>query len=156
MAARIATIIQETTKAHGTMTKRDKFIFWISTLWLASGMLSTGILQLLKMKAEGSVSPPGAEGIAHLGYPIYFLTILGIWKILGVVALLIPKFPLVKEWAYAGFFFAMSGAIFSHIAVGDPMKEIFPSLLLLVLTVVSWYFRPADRKVHSLRKAETV
>ena len=156
MAARIATIIQETTKAHGTMTKRDKFIFWISTLWLASGMLSTGILQLLKMKAEGSVSPPGAEGIAHLGYPIYFLTILGIWKILGVVALLIPKFPLVKEWAYAGFFFAMSGAIFSHIAVGDPLKEIFPSLLLLILTVVSWYFRPADRKVHSLRKAETV
>ena len=156
MAAPIATIIQETTEAHHTMPKRDKLIFWISTLWLASGMLSTGILQLLKMKAEGSVSPPGAEGIAHLGYPIYFLTILGIWKILGVVALLIPKFPLVKEWAYAGFFFAMSGAIFSHIAVGDPMKEIFPSLLLLVLTVVSWYFRPADRKVHSFRKAETV
>jgi len=77
------------------------------------------------------------------------LQILGIWKILGVVAVLIPKFPLLKEWAYAGFFFAMSGAIFSHIAVGDPVKEIFPSLLLLILTVVSWYFRPADRKIIS-------
>jgi|SRR5690349_299825 len=143
-------------EAQRTMTKINKLIFWISTLWLASGMLATGILQFLKMKAEGSVSPPGAEGIAHLGYPIYFLTILGIWKILGVVALLVPKFPLVKEWAYAGFFFAMSGAIFSHIAVGDPLKELFPSLLLLILTVVSWYFRPADRRVNAMRKAESV
>ena len=129
------------------MTKKNKIIYWISTIWLASGMLSTGILQLFKMKAEGAVSPPGAEGIAHLGYPLYFLTILGIWKILGVLAVLVPRRPLVKEWAYAGFFFTMSGAIFSHVAVGDPPKEVFPSLLLLVLTVVSWYFRPADRKI---------
>jgi hypothetical protein len=94
-----------------------------------------------------------------LGYPIYLLTILGVWKILGVVALLIPKFPLLKEWAYAGFFFAMSGAAFSHIAVGDPMKELVPSLLLLILTVVSWYFRPADRKIpapHMAGAPETV
>ena len=89
----------------------------------------------------------GVEMITHLGYPVYLLTLLGIWKILGVVAVLIPKFPLLKEWAYAGFFFIMSGAIFSHIAVGDPVNEIFPSLLLMVLTVVSWYFRPADRKI---------
>jgi hypothetical protein len=94
------------------------------------------------------VSPPGVEGIQHLGYPIYFLTILGIWKILGVIALLAPKSPLIKEWAYAGFFFTMSGAIFSHLAVGDPVKELFPSFLLLVLTVVSWYFRPASRKLE--------
>jgi len=129
------------------MTKRNKIIYWIATLWLASGMLSTGVLQLFKAKAEGALSPPGVYGIAHLGYPVYFLTILGIWKILGVVALLVPRFPLLKEWAYAGFFFAMSGAIYSHIAVGDPVKEIFPSLLLLILTVISWYFRPADRKI---------
>ena len=131
------------------MTKRNKIIYWISTIWLALGMLATGTLQLFKVKAEGAVAPPGVDGITHLGYPIYFLTILGIWKILGVVALLIPKFPLLKEWAYAGFFFAMSGAAFSHIASGDSMNEIFPSLLLLVLTAVSWYFRPSDRKIIS-------
>ena len=68
--------------------------------------------------------------------------------------MLTPKFPLLKEWAYAGFFFAMSGAIFSHLAVGDPLKEIFPALLLLMLTVVSWYFRPAGRRVQLNRKAE--
>jgi DoxX-like family len=134
------------------MTKRNKIIYWISTIWLALGMLATGTLQLFKVKAEGAVAPPGVDGITHLGYPIYFLTILGIWKILGVVALLIPKFPLLKEWAYAGFFFAMSGAAFSHIASGDSMNEIFPSLLLLTLTVVSWYFRPSDRKIISVNQ----
>src|SRR6185436_10366119 len=130
-----------------TMTKRNKIIYWISTIWLASGMLSTGLLQLFKAKAEGAVAPPGVYGITHLGYPAYLLTILGTWKILGVVALLIPKFPLLKEWAYAGFFFITSGAIFSHIAAGDKMVELVPGLLLLVLTVVSWYFRPAGRKI---------
>src|SRR6202171_5414846 len=132
------------------MTKRNKIIYWISTIWLALGMLATGTLQLFKVKAEGAVAPPGVYGITHLGYPIYFLTILGVWKLLGVVAVLIPKFPLLKEWAYAGFFFAMSGAVFSHIALGDRASEIIPSLLLLTLTVVSWYFRPADRKIISV------
>src|SRR6266516_875201 len=99
------------------MTKRNKIIYWIATLWLALGMVSTGIVQLFKVKQEGDFT-------AHLGYPMYFLTILGVWKILGVIAVLIPKFALLKEWAYAGFFFAMSGALFSHIAVGDPVNEI--------------------------------
>lgn len=128
------------------MTKRNKIIYWIATLWLALGMLSTGAVQLFKQQAEGALAPPGVYGITHLGYPVYFLTILGVWKILGVAAVLIPKSPILKEWAYAGFFFAMSGAIFSHLAVGDPLNSFIPSLLLLVLTLVSWYFRPALRK----------
>jgi hypothetical protein len=127
------------------MKKRDKIIYWIATLWLALGMLVVGTGQLFKMKAGQG----GVDMITHLEYPIYFLTIIGVWKILGVVAVLIPKLPLLKEWAYAGFFFVMSGAICSHIAIGDPVSAIFPSLLLLILTVVSWYFRPADRKIVS-------
>ncbi|SEW05743.1 DoxX-like family protein [Chitinophaga sp. YR573] len=121
---------------------RNKIIYWIATLWLALGMVSTGIVQLLKVKQE-------VDFTANLGYPAYFLTILGVWKILGAAAVLIPKFGLLKEWAYAGFFFAMSGAAFSHIASGT-VNVIFPSLLLLTLTVISWYFRPADRKVISV------
>ena len=119
------------------MTKRNKIIYWISTIWLALGMVSTGGVQLMKVKAE-------VDMMTHLGYPLYFLTILGIWKMLGVVAVLFPKFPLLKEWAYAGFFFAMSGAIFSHLASGDEAKDFFGPTLLLVLTVVSWYFRPGS------------
>ncbi|MDR6763468.1 hypothetical protein J2Y38_003689 [Flavobacterium sp. 2755] len=121
------------------MSKRNKIIYWIATIWLALGMTSTGIVQIIKMKEE-------ADMMAHLGYSLYFLTILGVWKILGVIAILIPKFPLLKEWAYAGFFFAMSGAIFSHFAVGDSGIAYFGPTLLLVLTVTSWYFRPIDRK----------
>lgn len=127
------------------MEKRNKIIYWIATLWLALGMLSTGTVQLLKVKAE-------VDNITQLGYPVYFLTLLGIWKILGVITVLIPKFTLLKEWAYAGFFFAMSGAIFSQIASGNPLNKIFPSLLLLILTVLSWYFRPEDRKVISIHR----
>lgn len=112
-------------------------------------MISTGIVQLFQMKAEGAVAPPGADGIGLLGYPVYFLPFLGIWKLLGVAAVLAPKLPLLKEWAYAGFFFAMTGALYSHIAVGHPAVELLPSLLLLFLTVVSWYSRPAERKFSS-------
>lgn len=122
------------------MTKRNKIIYWIATIWLALGMLSTGMVQLLKVKSE-------TDFIINLGYPAYFLAILGISKIVGVVIVLIPKFPLLKEWAYAGFFFTMSGAIFSHIASGSAISEILPPVLLLVLTAVSWYFRPVSRKI---------
>jgi uncharacterized membrane protein YphA (DoxX/SURF4 family) len=131
------------------MTKRNKIVYWVSTIWLALGMASTGMVQLFKMEAE-------VDNMAQLGYPVYFLTLLGIWKMLGVVAVLIPKFPLLKEWAYAGFFFAMSGATFSRIASGDSLNEILPSLLLLILTAVSWHFRPADRKTSSVNQTSFV
>lgn len=120
--------------------KTKKIIYWIATGWLSLGMLSTGIVQLLHQEQD-------VDRMAHLHYPTYLLTLLGIWKIGGVVAILMPKFPVLKEWAYAGFFFAMSGAVFSHIASGSPASEVFPSLLLLVLTVVSWSFRPEGRKL---------
>ncbi len=127
--------------------KAAKIIYWISTLWLALGMVSTGMVQLLRVKSEGAVSPPGVYGIVHLGYPIYFLTIIGVWKILGTAAVLVPKFPILKEWAYAGFFFLMTGALVSHIASGDSVTDLLPGLLLLVLTLVSWYFRPVERRI---------
>jgi len=123
-----------------TKEKRNKIIYWIFTLWLSLGMVSTGLVQLMKTKEE-------ADMFTHLGFPLYFLTIMGVSKMLGVIAVLIPRFPLLKEWAYAGFFFSMSGALISHLWMGDPMNEVFPPLLLLALTMISWYFRPADRRV---------
>ena len=122
------------------MTKRNKIIYWIATIWLSLGMVSSGIVQLIHMKEE-------VDMMTHLGYPLYFLTIIGVWKMLGVIAVLVPKFPLIKEWAYAGFFIAMTGAVISHVAVGDDFKESFGPVLLIVLTIVSWYFRPAERRI---------
>jgi hypothetical protein len=124
------------------MKKRDKIIYWVSTLWLSLGMVSTGIVQIIQMEEE-------VQRMDILGYPGYFLIIIGVWKLLGVVAVLVPKFPLVKEWAYAGFFFLMTGAILSHVVMGDPAAEFFGPTLLLVLTIVSWTMRPSDRKIAS-------
>lgn len=122
------------------MKSKSKVIYWIATGWLALGMLSTGIVQLIKMQGE-------VNNFTNLGYPIYLMTILGTWKILGVIAILVPKLPLLKEWAYAGFFFTMTGALISHLLSGNGAQEIFGPGLLLVLTVISWYFRPSTRKL---------
>ena len=124
------------------MQKRDKIIYWIATVWLSLGMVSTGIVQIVQMDEE-------VEKMNTLGYPSYFLIIIGIWKILGVVAVLVPKIPLVKEWAYAGFFFLMTGAIFTHLAVGDDALEFFGPSLLLILIILSWYYRPVQRKIST-------
>lgn len=123
------------------MTKRNKIIYWIATIWLSLGMLSTGIVQLIQMEEE-------VASMNALGYPVYVLSILGTWKILGTIAILIPKFPRLKEWAYAGFFFVMTGAIISHIAVGDEVITLFGPALLLILTIISWHFRPENKKLE--------
>jgi uncharacterized membrane protein len=123
------------------MTRRNRIIYWTATIFLSFGMLAGGIQQMLQ--TGGYI-----EIVSGLGYPLYLLSIIGVWKILGVMAILIPKFQLLKEWAYAGFFFVMSGAFISHIAVGQPFTESVPSLILLIAIVLSWNFRPADRKIQ--------
>ena len=115
------------------------------------GRSNVGKSSLINMLAK---KKEVAKTSIDLGYPIYFLTIIGAWKLLGVVAVLVPKFPLLKEWAYAGFFFLMSGAIVSHLVVGDKASELFGPTLLVVLTIVSWYFRPADRKITPVNQNE--
>jgi hypothetical protein len=121
--------------------KTDRIIYWISTIWLSLGMLSTGIVQLIQVKAE-------VDYIIMLGYPAYFLILIGVWKVLGVMAILLPKFPLLKEWAYAGFFFTSTGAIVSQVvSLGWIWPEVLPLLLFFLLILVSWFFRPADRRL---------
>lgn len=122
------------------MKKRDKIIYWVATIWLSLGMISSGVFQIIKLE-------DAVKKMLEWGYPPYFLTIIGVWKVLGAVAILTPRFPLLKEWAYAGFFFLITGAIFTHLAVVDEAVEYFGPVLLLVLTLLSWYFRPTDRKL---------
>lgn len=124
------------------MEKRNKIIYWVSTALLCFGMLGSGISQLLQIKEMN-------ELISHVGYPLYFMYIIGVWKILGVIAILVPKYPLLKEWAYAGFFFLMTGALISHLFIGDGGNAIFGPLFQTIFVVVSWYFRPANRKILS-------
>ena len=122
---------------------RKKIIYWVATALLSFGMLGSGISQLLHLKDMN-------ELITHIGYPLYFMYIIGVWKILGVIAILIPNFKLLKEWAYAGFFFLMTGAFISHLFMGDGGNAIMGPLFQTLFIVTSWYFRPADRKINSL------
>ncbi|MGV3763938.1 DoxX family protein [Parapedobacter sp.] len=125
------------------MSKKNKIIYWVATLFLSVGMLAGGTQQMLQIGGYNEI-------VTRLGYPLYMLSIIGIWKILGVLVLLLPGFPLVKEWAYAGFFFVMTGAAISHIVMKEPFVEVVPSLILLTAIIVSWYFRPASRKVAAI------
>ncbi|WP_291859033.1 DoxX family protein [Marinilabilia sp.] len=123
------------------MKKRNKIIYWATTAFLAFGMLAGGVQQLLQIGGYVDI-------FNQLGYPKYLMSILGFWKILGVIAILVPKSSLLKEWAYAGFFFVMSGAAASHVSAGQAFTEAIPSLILLVMTITSWYFRPSDRRIN--------
>jgi len=114
--------------------------YWICTVLIGLSFLSGGIVDLLRL-------PQALEGMTHLGYPAYFMTILGVWKLLGAVVILLPGFPLLKEWAYAGMIFDLTGASASHIAVGDDVRHILTPLVLAVLVVASWVLRPEGRKM---------
>ena len=107
-----------------------------STVFAAFAMGATGIADLLR-------APAIMESLAHLGYPIYFVNILGTWEILGALAILLPTPPRLKDWAYAGMFFTLTGAALSHLAVADPALKVLTPLVVLAAVVVSAATRPA-------------
>jgi len=114
--------------------------YWICTVLIGLSFLSGGVVDLLR-------APQALEGMTHLGYPAYFMTILGVWKAPGAVVVLLPGFPLLKEWAYAGMIFDLTGASASHVASGDDVRHILVPLVLAVLVVASWALRPEGRKL---------
>ena len=120
--------------------------YWVSTVIVAFVLLSGGVADVAHWKDT-------VEGMTRLGYPVYFTTVLGVWKLLGGLALLAPRLPRLKEWAYAGAFFDFSGAAVSHASVGDPLGHLAFPAAFAVLTLVSWALRPPDRILGSLRLA---
>jgi len=122
------------------MEKRKALWYWIITIILSFCIFSGGLAQAMQVKGV-------LEGFKPLGYPIYFISLIGVWKMLGIIAILIPGFKLLKEWAYAGIFFVMSGAVISHIASSDVSVQIIAPFVLAIFTVLSWYLRPADRTI---------
>ena len=125
------------------MEKRKRIWYWIITGILSFCIFTGGSFQALQL-------PDVIKGFKPLGYPTYFISIIGVWKVLGIIAILIPGFKLLKEWAYAGLFFTMTGAVISHIASNDIHPQIIAPFLLAVFAVLSWYLRPADRKITSV------
>jgi uncharacterized membrane protein YphA (DoxX/SURF4 family) len=129
--------------------------YWITTILVAFPIVTGGIFQLARVPA----SVDGFVNILH--YPLYFVTILGFWKVAGAIAILVPRFPRLKEWAYAGIFFDLTGAAASCAAVGGygPYAfHVLAPLFICVLAVASWALRPDSRKIGILipaKKGET-
>jgi DoxX-like family len=122
------------------MEKRKRVWYWIITILLSFCIFMGGLAQAMQAKEV-------IAGFKPLGYPTYFISLIGIWKVLGVIAILVPKFPLLKEWAYAGIFFLLTGAVISHICSNDIHAQIIAPFILAIFTVLSWWLRPADRKI---------
>ena len=135
-----AVTTSQTRSARAARSKR--VTYWIATGLVAAELAVGGIWDILRV-------PYVRDVVTHLGYPTYFLVLLGIWKLLGVAALLVPRSPLLKEWAYAGAFFVYSGAIVSHVTTGKDLQVLGSLFALLALTVTSWALRPATRRVAS-------
>lgn len=122
--------------------KTDKIGYWVATALVALAFAFGGVLDV-------APTPEMKASLARLGYPIYFASILGVWKVLGAVAIVAPRFPRLKEWAYAGMVFDLTGAAASHAAVGDPVQAVVIPLVLLMLVAASWALRPEGRMLRS-------
>jgi uncharacterized membrane protein YphA (DoxX/SURF4 family) len=131
-----------TTAPVATRSRLRGIGYWVITGLLAFCMIPGGVVQLLGAKEN-------VEGIVNLGYPVFFTGILGFWKILGGVTILIPRFGVAKEWAYAGIVFDLSGAAVSNAVAGMPAWHIVVNIVLIILTVLSWAWRPASRTISA-------
>ncbi|WP_236652697.1 DoxX family protein [Chitinophaga vietnamensis] len=110
--------------------------YWTATLIIEFVLLSGGLADIFH--AAGAV-----DGMAHLGYPLYFTTLLGCWKISGAIALLLPRFPRLQEWAYIGIFLDFTGAVASHAFMGDNLAHLLWPLFFSLITILSWGLRPS-------------
>ena len=114
--------------------------YWVATGLVAAAFAMGGVMDVLQ--------PPDVQaGMAHLGYPLHFATLLGIWKVLGAIAVLVPGFARVKEWAYAGFFIDLTGAAVAHASVGDPASNVLTPLVILAVVAASYFLRPESRRL---------
>jgi len=116
--------------------------YWAATILFALALLADGLAQV--------ASPRKIQSIVEMGYPHYFVTILGILNVLGAITLVVPGLPRLKEWAYAGFFFEMTGAAASHIAHHDDTSHVVTTLALAAVALISWGLRPSGRVLGTL------
>jgi uncharacterized membrane protein YphA (DoxX/SURF4 family) len=114
--------------------------YWITTILGPASFVIGGYLHLTR-------DPQVMATLAHLGYPPYFALIIGVWKLLGAIVIVAPGFPRVKEWAYAGFFFDLTGAAATRAFVGDGAADIAAPLVFLALVAASWALRPSSRQL---------
>lgn len=122
--------------------------YWICTALIAFIFVSSGVFYVMRV-------PQVVEGVTHLGFPLHFVTLLGVWKMLGGIAVLVPGFARVKEWAYAGMFFDLTGAAIASAASGNAWWHIVAPLAVAVVLAASWALRPQSRTLGVLFPVKT-
>jgi uncharacterized membrane protein YphA (DoxX/SURF4 family) len=131
--------------------KTKSVLYWVTTILVAVPIGTGGVAQVAHVQQN-------VDGFVHvLGYPLYFVTVLGVWKVLGAIAILVPRLPRIKEWAYAGIFFDLTGAAASWAAVGGPSEafHIIAPLIIAGFAVASWALRPESRTIGMLFLAKS-
>jgi hypothetical protein len=146
----VSTLTEPPTIASRYGFKRSRLVGY----WLATGL----VVAELGLGGSWDIArlPFVRDLVTHLGYPTYFLVLLGSWKVLGAVALLVPRRALLKEWAYAGAFFTYTGAIASHLTTGYDLGEVGLLAVMTGLTVMSWALRPASRRTSTSVRRDLV
>jgi DoxX-like family len=114
--------------------------YWVPTLYVVLTNFLAGATDILH-------APPLYTETLRLGYPPHFSTLLGAWKVLGAIVLLAPRYPLVKEWAYAGFFIDFTAAVIAHVATGDGIAAGIGPVVSVAALITSWYLRPTSRRL---------
>jgi len=119
--------------------------FWVATTLIASETFVGGVTDLVHGGTVLVAGPSVVGVVTHLGYPVYILTILGVWKTLGAIVIVVPGMPRLKEWAYAGIFFELTGAASSYVLHGEITSDLIAPLILAALAMMSWALRPEGR-----------
>ncbi len=127
--------------------KKTNILYWIFTGLFAALMLFSGISNFL-------LTQESIDFISRLGYPTYFIRFIGLAKLLGVIAILLPGFPKIKEWAYAGLFYDLIAALYSLIAIGDPIGPSMFLLLPIALGALSYYFY--HKKLNNIKTVSSI
>ena len=143
------------TRKEDAMMKMKGIGFWATTSTVALELVAGGMTDLVHGRTSLVAGQPVAEVLEHLGYPAYLLRILGVWKVLGAIALLVPRFPRLKEWAYAGTFFVYVMAAVSWATCGGGLGDLIGPLVFAMLTLASWALRPPSRTLGVIFPAMT-